>query len=314
VSLSVVVPVYNSERSLPALVERLRPVLEKVASDYELILVNDGSGDGSWQVIQGMVSSHAWIQGIDLTRNYGQHNALLCGIRAARFPVTITMDDDMQNPPEEIPRLLDRLGDGVDVVYGRAAHGAHGMVRNLASFITKLTLQNAMGAATARQVSAFRAFRTQLRDAFSGYRGPHVSIDVLLTWGTNRFTSIPVRCDPRTVGTSNYTLTKLVAHALNMMTGFTTLPLQAASLLGFFCTLLGAGLLVYVLAIRLIYGGVVHWFPFLASVITIFSGAQLFALGVFGEYLGRIHFRLMDRPTYTIHGTARGESVAGSAR
>jgi undecaprenyl-phosphate 4-deoxy-4-formamido-L-arabinose transferase len=219
------------------------------------------------------------------------------------------MDDDLQNPPEEIPRLLDQLDAGFDVVYGSPTQGAHGVLRNLASFITKLALQNAMGAATARQVSAFRAFRTHLRDAFNEYRGPHVSIDVLLTWGSNRFTSIPVRCDPRTVGTSNYTLSKLVAHALNMMTGFTTLPLQAASLLGFFCTLLGAGLLVYVLAVRVIYGGVVHGFTFLASVITIFSGAQLFALGVFGEYLARIHFRLMDRPAYTIHGVARGETV-----
>jgi undecaprenyl-phosphate 4-deoxy-4-formamido-L-arabinose transferase len=151
----------------------------------------------------------------------------------------------------------------------------------------------------ARNVSAFRVFRTQLRQAFANYESPFVSIDVLLTWGTTRFAAIPVRHDERTLGVSNYTLRKLIVHALNMMTGFSTLPLQIASLMGFTLTLFGILILVYV-AGRLLFESSIPGFPFLASIIAIFSGAQLFALGIIGEYLSRMHVRIMGRPSSII--------------
>jgi undecaprenyl-phosphate 4-deoxy-4-formamido-L-arabinose transferase len=130
-----------------------------------------------------------------------------------------------------------------------------------------------------------------------------VSIDVLLTWSTTRFAATPVRHDPRRLGASNYSFRRLVTHALNMMTGFSTLPLQFASLVGFAFTLFGAGVLVLVVVRYVIKGTSVPGFPFLASVIAIFSGAQLFALGIVGEYLARMHFRMMERPTYSVHAT-----------
>jgi undecaprenyl-phosphate 4-deoxy-4-formamido-L-arabinose transferase len=233
-------------------------------------------------------------------RNYGQHNTLLCGIRQARYEVIVTMDDDLQHPPEEIPNLLAKLAEGYDVVYGTPQQEQHGFWRDVASQVTKLALQSTMGAETARNVSAFRAFRTRLRDAFANYQGPFVSIDVLLTWGTTRFAAIPVHHDPRRVGRSNYTFVRLVTHALNMMTGFSTWPLQLASLIGFAFTLFGLGVLVYVIGRYLIEGGSIAGFPFLASIIAIFSGAQLFALGIIGEYLARMHFRMMERPAYSV--------------
>ena len=236
-------------------------------------------------------------------RNYGQHNALLCGIRAARHETIVTMDDDLQHPPEEIPRLLAELGRGFDVVYGAPEKEHHGLWRDLASVFTKLALQSSMGVQTARDVSAFRAFRTQLRDAFGSYHSPFVSIDVLLTWGATRFTAVKVKHNPRYAGVSNYTVRKLAAHAMNMITGFSTLPLQFASLLGFLCTLFGLAVLVFVIGRYLIEGTSVPGFPFLASTIAIFSGAQLFALGIIGEYLARMHFRMMERPTYAIRST-----------
>jgi undecaprenyl-phosphate 4-deoxy-4-formamido-L-arabinose transferase len=300
--VSVVVPVYNSEGTLPELVDRIEAVLRPLAR-FEIVLVNDGSRDRSAAVIAELVASHATVVGIDLMRNYGQHNALLAGIRAARHDVVVTIDDDLQNPPEEMPKLLDALAGGYDVVYGTPLVGQHGLLRDLASQITKLTLQNAMGAETARKISAYRAFRRELRDAFATYQNPFVSIDVLLTWGTTRFAAIPVRHEPRHVGASNYTVGRLVIHALNMMTGFTTWPLQLASLIGFACTALGLVLLAWILGRYVIEGGSVPGFPFLASAIAIFSGAQLFALGIIGEYVARIHFRTMDRPAYTIRRT-----------
>ncbi|MHB1132073.1 MAG: glycosyltransferase family 2 protein [Chloroflexota bacterium] len=299
-SLSVVIPVYNSAPGLDALVGRLMPVLRQLGRPFEVVLVNDGSRDDSWTEMSNLVSRYPELRCLDLMRNYGQHNALLAGIRSAVGEFIVTMDDDLQNPPEEIPNLLAKLDEGFDVVYGTPLQEQHGLWRDLASQITKLALQSAMGATTARQVSAFRAFRAQLREAFVRFQGPFVSIDVLLTWATTRFTAVRVRHDPRRVGVSQYTLRKLITHALNMMTGFSTLPLQMASWLGFVCTALGVVVLMYVLGRLVLEGGSVPGFPFLASMVAIFSGAQLFALGIIGEYMARMHFRSMDKPAYAV--------------
>jgi undecaprenyl-phosphate 4-deoxy-4-formamido-L-arabinose transferase len=306
-SLSVVTPVYNGEASVAELCRRLSEVLPRVATQYEIILVNDGSRDRSWEVISELSSHSATVRGLNLMRNYGQHNALLCGIRAAKYDVIVTIDDDLQHPPEEIPQLLARLQQGFDVVYGAPKAEQNGFLRALASRITRLALSTAIGSDVAKNVSAFRVFRTPLREAFADYQSPFVSIDVLLTWATTRFGAIRVPFQPRHSGSSNYTFTKLVRHALDMMTGFSTAPLQLASLIGFGCTLFGIGVLVYVVG-RYCLEGSIPGFPFLASIITIFSGAQLFALGVIGEYLARMHFRTMNRPAYVIRDTVEGES------
>jgi undecaprenyl-phosphate 4-deoxy-4-formamido-L-arabinose transferase len=285
------------------LVQRLHELFLNHSIPGEILLVNDGSGDNSWDVICRLAAEYRTVRGMNLMRNYGQHNALLCGIRAATGEWVATIDDDLQHPPEEIPKLLEKLGEGFDVVYGTPQEEQHGLWRNLASRLTKIALQSTMGAETARHVSAFRAFRTQLRDAFANYQSPFLSIDVLLTWGTTRFAAVPVRHDPRRIGKSQYSFGKLATHAITMMTGFSTMPLRIASLTGFGFTLFGMGVLLYVLGRYMIQGGSVPGFPFLASVISIFSGAQLFALGVIGEYLARIHFRTMERPPFTVRST-----------
>lgn len=304
----MVVPVYNSAASLPSLVERLRAVGGLLGEPYEIILVDDGSPDDSWREIRALAARHDELRGLGMMRNYGQHSALLAGIRAARFATTVTLDDDLQNPPEEVPKLLAKLAEGYDVVYGTPLREQHGLLRDLASLITKLALQSAMGAETARRASAFRALRTRTREAFASYRSPYVSIDVLLTWGTTRFSFVKVRHDPRSVGTSNYTIRKLLRHALNMMTGFSVLPLKIASVMGFIFALFGFGVLAYVLIMYFAFGSAVAGFPFLASIIAIFSGGQLFALGIIGEYLARMHFRTMDKPSYVVGETTEARA------
>ena len=305
--VSVVVPVFNGERTLEELVRRIAAAVTPISPGYEIILVNDGSADASWSKILELTTSNGTVRGIDLMRNSGQHNAVLAGIRAARYAVTVTLDDDLQNPPEEIPNLVRELEQGWDVVYGTAAKRQFGRWRNLATAVTKLALQTTMGAGIARQVSPYRALRTRLRDAFEQFDGPHVSIDVLLTWGTSKFTWVRVGHDARTVGRSNYTFRSLLRHGLNMMTGFSTRPLQLASLMGFSLAFLGGVLFVYVVIRRIVSGTSVPGFAFLASIIAVFSGAQLFALGIVGEYIGRLHFRTMRQPTYVVR-----EEVAGS--
>jgi glycosyltransferase involved in cell wall biosynthesis len=292
------------------LLERLKVLLPTLAAQFEVILVNDSSQDASGLVIDYAVQEHDWVVGIHLMRNFGQHNALLSGIRYARFETIVTMDDDLQNPPDEIPRLLAKVAEGFDVVYGFPSQESHGWWRNIASRITKLTLQKAMGVDVASRVSSFRAFRSQVRDAFANYNGSFVSVDVLLSWGASRFTAIPVSNPPRTLGTSNYTVRKLILHAINMVTGFTILPLQFASLLGFVFAAFGFFSLVYVMSRYLLHGEKVAGFPFLASTLSIFSGVQLFSLGIIGEYLARMHFRLLDKPSYVVRSVSRIPTAA----
>lgn len=299
-SLSVVVPVYNSAEILPALTDRLAPVLESTGRNYEVLLVNDGSTDDSWACIRGLCAADRHLRAVDLMRNYGQHNATLAGIRAARHDVIVTLDDDLQNPPEEIPKLLAKLAEGYDVVYGAPLQGNRGLWRDLATWLTKLALRAAIGSDIAIKVSGFRAFRTDLRDSFADFQGPNPVVDVLLSWGTNRYAAVRVTHDARVSGHSGYTVGKLATHAFNVLTGFSTRPLRAATLVGLGTMIFGLGVLAYVLAYYIVKGGDVPGFPFLASIIAIFSGAQLLSLGMIGEYLARMHARILDRPPYAV--------------
>ncbi len=304
-AVSVVVPVYNSAESLRELTDRITATLR--GRCFEIILVNDASADDSWDVVVALQSEHPTVRGIDLARNFGQHNALLAGIRAARYDVVVTVDDDLQHPPEEIPRLVERLDDGFDVVYGAEHSEVHGLLRTSASRLTKLALSQFMAADTARHVSAFRAFRTSIREAFATYDAAMVNIDVMLTWGTSRFTYVEVHHDQRKYGQSNYTVGKLMTHAWNMITGYSVRPLQLASFLGFAFTAFGILVLGFVLGNYFVRGGKVPGFTLLASAIAIFAGIQLFALGVIGEYLARTHMRIMGRPGYVVRSTTFDE-------
>jgi len=300
-SISIVVPVYNAESSLQPLIIRLTLVLDQMGLPYEILMVNDGSRDGSWEEIQRLAEKYATIHGINLMRNFGQHNALLCGIRSAKNEVIVTIDDDLQHPPEEIPNFINKLSEGYDVVYGIPKKMPHSWWRNLTSRAAKRLLSMVIGLKTVREIGSFRAFRTDLRRAFADYRNPGIIIDALLAWGTTRFTSILVDEAPRDQGSSNYNFSRLFSLVFLILTGYSTMPLRFASLLGFSLTLFGLVTFIYVLVISITQGSL-PGFPFLASTILLFSGTQLFALGIFGEYLARIFDRSMDRPAYVIDG------------
>jgi undecaprenyl-phosphate 4-deoxy-4-formamido-L-arabinose transferase len=235
-------------------------------------------------------------------RNYGQHNATLCGTRAARYDVTVTLDDDLQNPPSEIPKLLDKLAEGYDLVYATAENKTHSLYRYALSWVMRYAVAVATRQRTVRDVSAFRAFRTSLRSAFTDYRSPQLLIDILLGWGTTRIVTIPVRHDVRRRGKSNYGFLQLVNAALLLWTGYTTMPLRFASLMGFAFVAFGLGVLVYVVTIYFLQGSL-PGFPFLASTIAIFGGVMLFTLGIIGEYVGRVFNRSLDQPVYVVKQT-----------
>lgn len=301
-SISIIIPVYNSAKILPELVERLNKSLNTLIDQYEILLINDGSKDNSWEIIQSLSSKIPAVNGINLMRNYGQHNALLCGIRNAKNEYLVTMDDDLQHPPEEIHKLFNEIQKGFDVVYGIPQKLVHYKWRNFFSKLTKNLLAKFLGIKRIKYISAFRIMRREVRKGFEDFNSPNVIIDALLTWGTEKFSTVEVYEQPRAQGRSNYNFFKLVKISMVILTGFSTLPLRISSVIGFILTVFGICVLIYAV-VRSFLEGSIPGFPFLASIISIFSGAQLFSLGIIGEYLARIFTRSMNRPSYVIDET-----------
>lgn len=299
-SVSVVIPCYRSARTLPPLVERLVSVLDGRGEVFEILLVVDGSPDDTWEVAAGLADATPGVRAIRLSRNYGQHNALLAGVRLARHDTTVTMDDDLQHLPEQVPVLLDALSEDVELVYGVPRVEEHGWLRSFASRSVKVAIGRGMKIEGAHEISAFRAFHTYLRDAFAGLVSPDVNLDVALSWATTRATGVTVKMDERAEGASNYTPRMLVRHAMNMILGYSTAPLRFVIYLGAACGVLGVLLLGVILYQYFSNRIQVAGFTTLASMIAIFSSAQMVAIGVLGEYIGRIHQSNAGRPTYVV--------------
>jgi len=295
-----VVPVYGDGTALDELAARAVATLDAPGRTWELIFVNDGSPPETWRLIERLSDKYPAVRGINLRRNFGQQNALLAGICASRGCVIVTLDDDLQHPPEQVPRLVGALEDDVDVVYGSAIVSQHGRWRTLGARVVRTALQAALGARAGRHVTAFRAFRGELRELFANHHGPHVSIDVLLNWATSRVAAVSVPHEPRRHGRSQYRAGPLLALATSMVMGFSAWPLRLTTLIGGAVTGVGALLLAYVVGRYVVSPAGVPGVLLLASILALFSGAQLLALGIVGEYLARIYFRSLHRPPYVI--------------
>ena len=299
-TVSVVIPVYNSNKTLVELFERIHNALTPLVSSFEVIFVNDGSRDTSWEVIAELINSYPGIVGLNLMRNYSQHNALLVGILKAKNEIIVTIDDDLQNPPEEIVKLLLKLNQGYDIVYGVPEVRHHKGWRNISSKILKTVMKVVLGAEIGGKSSAFRAFRIILRRGFENFTDAQLSIDVLLSWSAARVANVAVDHQARKVGKSGYTFKKLFTLAFNMLTGYSTLPLRIASVIGLSTSLIGLTMFLYVSIRRLLQTNYVPGFAFIASEIALFAGLQLFTIGVIGEYIARLHFRTMGKPPFVI--------------
>lgn len=316
-NLTIVVPCYRSSGTLPELVDRLDATLTAQAAksaigDWEVLLVVDGSPDDTAHVARSLAASHAHVRALVLRRNFGQHNALIAGIRAAKFDTLVTLDDDLQHPPEEIPKLLAALADpDTDLAYGIPEAEEHGVVRSAASRFVKNSLALA-GVANARWVGAFRAFRTDLREGFANVNDPQPNLDVLLSWSTAAVVPVKLTMHRRAAGRSSYSLPRLVRHALNMITGYGVVPLKLATLLGFCFGLLGIALLLFVLVQYIVGETTVAGYTTTIAVIALFSGAQMVTIGIIGEYLGRQHFRSMQKPIYLVRDTTDSVTQTGS--
>ncbi len=296
--VSVVIPVYQSQATLAPLVERLTAVLDARGLRYEIIFVEDGSRDDSWNALRKLQSAHPdRIIAIQLMRNFGQHNAIMCGLRRARGDVIVTMDDDLQHPPEELPKLLDALNaNDWDLVYGCYHEKQHAFRRNLGSALV-FSFYKIVFRSTVR-ISSFRAFRRQLAQSILAYDLNYTFIDGLLAWSTQRIGGVPVEHHPRMEGRSTYTLGKLLTLALNLFTNFSILPLQVISILGFIAAACGILTALYYLVMYFLSQIVVPGYASIIVAILTLGGVQLLALGMIGEYLGRLHLNMNRKPQY----------------
>lgn len=298
--LSFVVPVYNSSGTLQTLVERLSGAADAITDTYEIILIDDGSRDDSWATIQALMATDAHhLVGVQLMRNYGQHNALMCGLGLARGMHIVTMDDDLQNPPEEVQKMLAHLMQHeLDLVYGCPSSRNHAAWRNLGarlvwSFYHRV-FRNPI------TPTSFRVMRHQLARSVLFYRLNFTYLDGLLAWCTSRIGGVDVAHHVRAHGRSSYSLSKLVALALNLYTNFSLIPLQLVSALGLLTATSGFIVGIYYLLQFLASNIEVPGYASTIIAILILGGMQLLALGVIGEYVGRMHLNVNRKPQYLI--------------
>jgi undecaprenyl-phosphate 4-deoxy-4-formamido-L-arabinose transferase len=300
VELSVVIPVYRSAATLPLLARRLFAVLDRTGIEYELVFVEDGGPDNAWEVLQGLRAERPErVVAIQLMRNYGQHNALMCGFRHARGQLVVTMDDDLQHPPEEVPKLLAAIrGSNLDLVYGSYGSKKHHAFRNLSSRLVNAFYRRVFKMPVT--VTSFRILRRELVESILYYSLNFTFIDGLLAWSTNRIGEVVVDHQPRAEGRSSYSLSKLLVLAFNLFTNFSLLPLQAVTLCGFLFATGGLGLAVYYLVQYLLSNIVVPGYASIIIAVLVLGGVQLLSLGIIGEYLGRLHLNVNRKPQYVV--------------
>lgn len=300
--LSIVIPVYRSEKILPALVEQIDDALKTAAQirDYEVILVNDGSPDGSWQVIEKLCGRYRQVKGIDLRKNTGQHNAIMAGLNHATGRVVVMMDDDLQHSPKNIRDLHAKINEGYDVCYAKFKERRHSLWKIWGSKLNDLAAVVMLGKPKNLYLSPFKAINNDVKNEIIKYSGAFAYVDGLILMVTNSIATIEVDHYERHEGKGNYSFVKGVTLWMKMATNFSIVPLRIVSILGLISSIVGF-LLAVALTIKKITMNVpVQGWSSLIVTILIMGGIQLIALGAIGEYLGRAYININKKPQYVI--------------
>jgi len=301
--LSIVIPVYGSELILTELVAQVATVLSNNASlnrSYEIIFVCDLSPDNSWQVIHRLVNEFDYVHGILLRINAGQHNALMAGLAEAKGEIIVTMDDDLQHSPRDIPKLIKEIEAGYDVTYACFQTRSHAIWKIAGSWINNWVASYLFKKPSNLYLSPFRAMKAAIRDELLLYRGPYVYVDGLILSVTRNIASVHVDHHDRYAGESNYGFIKSISLWLKMATSFSIVPLRITSLLGIIFSGLGFILAILFIIQKFTYNLMPVGWTSLIVAILIVGGVQLLALGMLGEYLGRVLLTLNSRPQYVI--------------
>jgi glycosyltransferase involved in cell wall biosynthesis len=298
---SIVVPVYKSETTLCELYERIDKAFALVDADYELILVEDCGGDNSWPVMQSLRRSDNRVKIVRLTKNFGQHNALMCGFTFATGQYVITMDDDLQNPPEEIEKLINAIKNSeYDVVYGVPEQQRQNVIRKLSSMIYSLLNARIFKKVAGLRISNFRIVRKSIVEQILKINTPNPIVGHLILKVTERVGAVAVIHHERFSGSTTYSTSKLVKHFLHGVLYNSTLPLKLVLVMGVTCLFITAILASYYLYSYLIGSISVSGFTTLVLLILFFSGIIMFSMGIIGEYLLRIIQEVSRPPQYVI--------------
>jgi undecaprenyl-phosphate 4-deoxy-4-formamido-L-arabinose transferase len=303
-ALSIVVPVYNGARTVGALVDALAGI--EIRGGHEVVLVNDGSPDDSEAVCRELARRRdVPVTFVNLARNFGEHNAVMAGFSFTRGDYVITMDDDLQNPPEEVARLLEHTrSNDLDVVYTRYKTKQHAAWRNLGSRFANWAANLVLEKPKDLYLSSFRCVSAFVVDNVLRYQGPYPYIDGLILQVTRRVGSLEVQHLPRAEGRSNYTLRRLVRLWLNMFVNFSIIPLRFSAFLGFVTSILGLAWSAFTI-FEAVRGRPPEGWASLMVAVLLLSGVQLILLGVVGEYVGRVFLSANRKPQYVVRDATR---------
>lgn len=306
--ISVVVPVFRSGAQLRLLYERLQAVLDSTGRPWEIILVDDASGDGTFDIMLELRARDARVRLIRFARNSGQQNATLCGMTRARGDCVITLDDDLQNPPEEIPRFLACLDQGYDVAIGRIeGEKKHRLFRNVGSVLVQRLASHIIGKPRHLSLSSYRAISRRAVDIMVSFAGTHVYLPALMLNAVpvDRVVNVPVPHHQRQAGHSTYTVRKLLKLASYLLINHSSLPLRLATLWGFVVSAASLAYAAWVVVRVLLHGSPITGWPTLAVLVSFLSGNIMLCLGVLGEYISRLvqeNSRLSQFPVFEEHG------------
>jgi undecaprenyl-phosphate 4-deoxy-4-formamido-L-arabinose transferase len=300
--VSVVIPIYNEEENIPSLHRRLTETMGKLGMSYEIIIIDDGSSDRSVELINGFACKDPHVRLIEFNRNYGQHAAVFAGFEHSKGEIVVTLDADLQNPPEEIPKLIHKVEEGYDIVGGLRGMRRDSALRKIPSWLVNRFIARATGVRLKDYGCMLRAYRRVVVDQIVRCNEISSFIPTLANSFARSVTEIEVAHAERRRGKSKYNLRRLLKLNFDLVTGFSLFPIQLISGLGILIALLGIGFGILLMVLRFIYGAV--WAAqgvfTLFAILFVFVGIQLLAMGLIGEYIGRIYAEVRNRPRYVI--------------
>ncbi len=310
VSVSILIPVYKNEGGLEELVKRIGASMASsaYANSFELVLVDDCSPDNSWTVIQQLSQIYPFIQGATLSRNFGQHNAIMAGLNLVSGQYVVLMDDDLQHPPEAIPSMVAELVAGADVCYTRYANRQHAAWKIAGSKFNDLMASWLLSKPKGLYLSSFKALKRGMVDQIRSHEGPFAYLDGLILDITRRIATVEIQHGSRAYGEGNYSLKKSISLWLRMVTGTSIVPLRMVTLMGALLSLIGFLGAVFVVVSSILYPSQSKGWASIIVTILLVSGFQTLFIGVLGEYLGRIHLRLNNKPQYLFRFTTKNET------
>ena len=305
ISISIIVPIYRSEKIIPVLIQRIQSIFEGKTNEIELILVEDRSPDGSWQVIERLSREYKFVKGLQMSKNVGQHNAIMAGLSQAEGEYVILMDDDLQHPPEEIPRLIQKIREGHDVCYTHYRNRRHQTWKKAGSWFNDKVANILLKKPNGLYLSSFKGLHRRIVNVVIKYDGPYSYVDGLILDVTDRITSIDIDHGERYSGQGNYNIRNSISLWLKMATSFSIVPLRLATFLGLLLAAVSSLIALIIIVMKIAHPQTQAGWASIIVVMLFIGGVQMAFLGLIGEYLGRSYLKINKKPQFVIRQTTK---------